>query len=49
MTQLVISIQTTLIVFPPSMFIVVVFRKARAKKNTVQQINQQVKYIVQIR
>lgn len=42
MVQLIISIQTTLIVFPPSMFIVTVFRKARPKRNKVQQNNQQV-------
>jgi polycystin 1L2 len=39
--QLFISIVTTAIVFPPSMFIVTVFRKARPKNNGIMQMNQQ--------
>ena len=38
--QLFISVVTTLIVFPPSLAIVTIFRKARPKKNTIQQQNQ---------
>ena len=40
--QLFISVVTTAIVFPPNLFIVTVFRKAKRKVNTVMQINQQI-------
>lgn len=38
--QVFISVVTTCIVFPPSLAIVTIFRKARPKKNTIQQENQ---------
>ena len=40
--QLFISVVTTLIVFPPNLFIVTVFRKARAKKTSIMQMNQNI-------
>ena len=38
--QLFISIVTTLIVFPPSLAIVTIFRKAKPKKTSIMQMNQ---------
>lgn len=41
--QLYVSVVTTAIVFPPSLLIVTIFRKAKPKKNTVGQMNMQMK------
>lgn len=36
--QLFISVVSTLIVFPPSLAIVSIFKKARPKKNSIMQV-----------
>ena len=38
--QLFISVVSTVIVFPPSLIIVTIFRKARGKKNKVEHVHQ---------
>ena len=40
MQQLFISIVSTCIVFPPSLFVVTIFKKVKPKKNAVQHMNQ---------